>query len=373
MFMKLSLLMLCSGVLLQSDAEAGWFFRKAAKDRMKQQEWDEGKAIWGMVIGRRVSDEMEEVDPTSADAVDPARLRSGLQKAIAIIDEMTASPESFKASLNQDPVWGEAREQNPDLQAALEDPEQVAADMEMLREVRKDLKQQLRPRKFRKFVRDVGEAQRKLAAAVDFQEKLQEAARGGQSLLELDSAPAVAEAPAVRSGLLRAEALDVDTLAKPLARRAAKGAEALEEAAQEVVRRLRGGQKKLKPAAKAAAALNMAIWGFYGASLLANPGWMMKNVMMADPAIFASGPARQVAQYLGAVYLAQAKKMQSALADASSAKGHLKDAALVNGLLTATSLLSLASTGQLNAVSLTLPAGQAVMTALSANGAKKAE
>ena len=43
---------------------------------------------------------------------------------------------SFKASLNQDPVWGEAREQNPDLQAALEDPEQVAADMEMLREVR---------------------------------------------------------------------------------------------------------------------------------------------------------------------------------------------------------------------------------------------
>ena len=41
---------------------------------------------------------------------------------------------------------------------------------------------------------------------------------------------------------------------------------------------------------------------------------------MADPGIFASGPARQVAQYLGAVYLAQAKKMQSALADASSAK-----------------------------------------------------
>ena len=37
----------------------------------------------------------------------------------------------------------------------------------------------------------------------------------------------------MRSGLLRAEALDVDTLAKPLARRAAKGAEALEEAAQE--------------------------------------------------------------------------------------------------------------------------------------------
>ena len=46
-------------------------------------------------------------------------------------------------------------------------------------------------------------------------------------------------------------------------------------------------------------------------------------------------------------------------------RGHLSDAAVVNGLLTATSLLSLAN-GELNAVSLSLPAGQALMTALSA-------
>jgi hypothetical protein len=288
-FLKSSLLALCSGVLLQSDAEAGWWFRNGAKHRVGKEEWDESKTIWGQNIGRRVSDQMDDVDPTSEAAVDPARLRKGLEMAIQVIDEMTASPEAFKAALVSDPVWGEVLEQNPELKELLEDPAKVQADMEMLKEVRKDLKSQLKPRKFRKFMRDV-----------------------------------------------------------------------------------RGGEKKLAAAAKAAAALNMAVWGFYGAALLANPGWMMQNVMMADPAIFASGPARQVAQYLGAVYLAQAKKMQGALTDASSAKGHLSDAAVVNGLLTATSLLSLAS-GELNAVSLSLPAGQALMTALSARGAMKAE
>ena len=40
--------------------------------------------------------------------VDPKRLRARIQKAIAIIDEITASPEAFKAWLNTDPVsgWG---------------------------------------------------------------------------------------------------------------------------------------------------------------------------------------------------------------------------------------------------------------------------
>lgn len=350
MFVKSSLLVLCSGVLVQSDAEAGWWFRNGAKHRVGKEEWDESKTIWGQNIGRRVSDQMDDVDPTSEAAVDPARLRKGLEMAIQVIDEMTASPEAFKAALVSDPVWGEVLEQNPELKELLEDPAKVQADMEMLKEVRKDLKSQLKPRKFRKFMRDVRDAQAKLTAAMEFQAKLAEASRG--SLLELEGpAPAVAEVPAVPSGpLLRADALELP----------------------KALPRLRGGEKKLAAAAKAAAALNMAVWGFYGAALLANPGWMMQNVMMADPAIFASGPARQVAQYLGAVYLAQAKKMQGALTDASSAKGHLSDAAVVNGLLTATSLLSLAS-GELNAVSLSLPAGQALMTALSARGARKAE
>jgi hypothetical protein len=355
MFRKLSLLMLCSGVLLQSDAEAGWWFSKSAKARMNQQDWDEGKAIWSLVIGKRVSEELEEVDPASADAVDPKRLRSGIQKAIAIIDEITASPKAFKAWLNTDPVWGEARAENPELQAALADPEQVKADMEMLREIRKDLQSQLKPRELRKLVRGLRDAQQQ----IDDLQFEYDNAREENSLLELDSAPA---------GLSRAEALELPQVALPKMPPVALPKVELPA----LVKRLRGGQQELPTAAKAAAALNMAIWGFYGASLLANPGWMMKNVMMADPKIFASGPARQVAQYLGAVYLAQAKKMQSALADASSAKGHLRDAAVVNGLLTASSVLSLASGGQLDAVSLTLPAGQALMTALSANGARKA-
>merc|ERR1719321_1810429 len=112
---------------------------------------------------------------TSEAAVDPARLRQGLEKAIAIIDEMTASQDAFKAALVNDPVWGEVLEQNPELQAVLEDPEKVQADIEMLLEVRKDLKKQLKPRKFRKFVRDVRDAQRKLMAAMEFQAKLEEA------------------------------------------------------------------------------------------------------------------------------------------------------------------------------------------------------
>ena len=68
--------------------------------------------------------------------MDPARLRQGLEKAIAIIDEMTASPDAFKENLVNDPAWPAALEQNPELQEVLEDPEAVAADMEMLKEVR---------------------------------------------------------------------------------------------------------------------------------------------------------------------------------------------------------------------------------------------
>ena len=43
---------------------------------MNQQDWDEGKAIWSLVIGKRVSEELEEVDPASDDAVPGGPLAS---------------------------------------------------------------------------------------------------------------------------------------------------------------------------------------------------------------------------------------------------------------------------------------------------------
>merc|ERR1719331_1427691 len=146
---------------------------------MKKQEWNEGKDLWGRYVNRHVQDEMGPVDPLSEEAVDPARLRAGLEKAIEILDEMMESPEAFKAALLNDKVWSEALAQNPGLQAALDDPEKVQEDLEVLKEVRKDLQQQLRPRQFRKFVRDVRKAQKQYKAAVERQAQRTEGGRTG--------------------------------------------------------------------------------------------------------------------------------------------------------------------------------------------------
>ena len=51
-------------------------FSKSAKARMSQQDWDENIRVWSMVIGQRVSEELEEVDPASADAVPGGPLAS---------------------------------------------------------------------------------------------------------------------------------------------------------------------------------------------------------------------------------------------------------------------------------------------------------
>jgi hypothetical protein len=114
-----------------------------------------------------------------------------------------------------------------------------------------------------------------------------------------------------------------------------------------------------------AAGANLATFGVYGAALVLKPAALMKDVMKSDTQWTLGDVPYVIAQYLGAVYLSQALRMVRALTVAAMLKSDLMGVCIIQLFLCATSLARLAAGVDRNAVTLTLPAGQGFMAALS--------
>ena len=118
--------------------------------------------------------------------------------------------------------------------------------------------------------------------------------------------------------------------------------------------------------AQVAAGANLASFSIYGAALLFKPATLMKEVMKSDVSAWRfTDETYAIAQYLGAVYIAQALRMVRALSAAAFLKEHLMGVGVVQLFLCVTSLARLLKGLDRNAVTLSLPVGQGFMAALS--------
>ena len=141
-----------------------------------------------------------------------------------------------------------------------------------------------------------------------------------------------------------------------------------------IVSKARVAQPQMLGLAQVAAGANLASFGLYGVALVLKPGWLMKNVMMSDDEETwrFSGIPCAIAQYLGAIYLAQALRMVRALTWMKPMlRTDLLGVGFIQMFLCMVSLARLASGIEKNEVTLTLPLGQGVMAALALIGGSR--
>lgn len=123
-----------------------------------------------------------------------------------------------------------------------------------------------------------------------------------------------------------------------------------------------------------AAGANLASFGFYGVALVLKPAWLMKNVMMSDneAAWDFKGIPCAIAQYLGAVYLAQALRMVRSLTwMPHMLKTDLLGVGFIQLFLCIVSLARLACGIDKTEVTTTLPLGQGLMASLALIGGSR--